>query len=303
MTLIPATYWALSTFIFLAGLCIGSFLNVCIWRIPRDESIVWPGSHCPACAHAIAPWDNIPLLSWLVLNGRCRHCQAPISPRYFVVELLTGALFTAIWLAHGWSILTPIYLVFTAALILATFIDIDHLILPDRITIGGMILGPLLSFALPALHGQTQRLPALIQSGIGLALGYGILWLVATLGRVILKRDAMGFGDVKLLGAIGACLGWQAVLFTIFVSSLSGTLLGFALIGLGHKELQSKIPYGPHIALAAVLWMLCGPACIAAYLAWAMPVAALVPSLAAGTPPAPFLLPATLIGLITPTRP
>ncbi|HOO21528.1 MAG TPA: prepilin peptidase [Kiritimatiellia bacterium] len=271
MTLPLEAYWVLSAFIFLAGLCIGSFLNVCIWRIPRDESIVFPGSHCPACGHAIAPWDNLPLLSWLILNGRCRHCRAPISPRYFLVELLTGALFTALWLVHGVSVLTPVYLLFAAALVMATFIDLDHLILPDRVTLGGMILGPVLSFALPALQGQTQRLPALVHSLIGLALGYGLLWLVATLGRFILKRDAMGMGDLKLLGAIGACLGGQAVLFTIFVSSLTGTLLGLGLIAAGKKELQSKIPYGPHLALAAVLWMLCGPACIAAYLRWALP--------------------------------
>ena len=271
MTLPLEAYWVLSAFVFLAGLCIGSFLNVCIWRIPRDESIVFPGSHCPACGHAIAPWDNIPLLSWLILNGRCRHCRGPISPRYFLVELLTGALFTALWLVHGVSVLTPVYLLFAAALVMATFIDLDHLILPDRVTLGGMILGPVLSFALPVLHGQTERLPALLHSLIGLALGYGLLWLVATLGRLILKRDAMGMGDLKLLGAIGACLGGQAVLFTIFVSSLTGTLLGLGLIAAGKKELQSKIPYGPHLALAAVLWMLCGPACIAAYLRWALP--------------------------------
>ena len=265
----PEFYWFFSAFVFLAGLCIGSFLNVCIWRIPRDESIVWPGSHCPACNHAIAPWDNVPLLSWLVLNGKCRHCKAPISPRYFVVELLTGALFTALWLVHGWTLQTPVYMLFSGALILGTFVDFDHLILPDRVTLGGMAAGLVLSFAFPELQGRSERLPALLQSALGLALGYGILWTVATIGRLILKREAMGFGDVKLLGAVGACLGWQAVLFTVFVSSLSGTLLGFALIALGKKELQSKIPYGPHIALAAVLWMFCGPACIDLYLSWA----------------------------------
>ena len=269
MIFAPEAHWILSAFIFLAGLCIGSFLNVCIWRIPRDESIVWPGSHCPACNHAIAPWDNIPLLSWLLLNGKCRHCKAPISPRYFVVELLTGALFVALWLVHGGSLQTPAYLFFTGALILGTFVDFDHLILPDRVTLGGMAAGLLLSFAFPALQGQVARLPALLHSLGGLVLGYGILWLVGTLGRLILKREAMGMGDVKLLGAIGACLGWQAVLFTIFVSSLSGTALGLAFIAAGKKELQSKIPYGPHIAFAAVLWMLCGPASIALYLAWA----------------------------------
>ena len=269
MPLPPEAFPVLTIFIFLAGLCIGSFLNVCIWRIPRDESIVWPGSHCPACNHAIAPWDNLPLLSWILLGGKCRHCRAPISPRYFIVELLTGALFAGLWLVHGWALQTPVYLFFTAALVLGTFVDFDHLILPDRVTIGGMVAGPILSFAFPALQGQTERLPALVQSLIGLAVGYGLLWLVATIGRAILKREAMGMGDVKLLGAIGACLGWPAVLFTIFVSSFSGTLLGFALIALGKKELQSKIPYGPHIALAAVLWMFCGPACIDLYLAWA----------------------------------
>ena len=262
-------WWGLTVFVFLGGLCIGSFLNVCIWRIPREESIVVPGSHCPACQHAIAPWDNIPLLSWLWLRGRCRHCRGPISARYFFVELLTGTVFTLLWLVHGWSVLTPLYLVFAAALLMAAFIDIDHLILPDRVTIGGMILGPVLSFAIPALHGQTERLPALAQSGIGLALGYGLLWLVATIGRLVLKREAMGMGDLKLLGAIGACLGWQAVLFAILVSSLSGTLLGLGLIAAGQKQLQSKIPYGPHIVLAAILWMLVGPACIDAYIAWA----------------------------------
>ena len=283
MILPPEAFWLLSAFIFIAGLCIGSFLNVCIWRIPRDESIVWPGSHCPACNHAIAPWDNLPLLSWLVLGGKFRHSKIPFSPRYFLVELLGGAVFASLWLAHGWSPLLLPYLFFSSALLMATFIDFDHLILPDRVTIGGMLLGPLLSLALPELHGQTQRLPALLHSLGGLALGFGILWTVATLGRIVRKRDAMGFGDVKLLGAIGACLGWPAVLFTIFVSSLSGTLLGLPLIAAGRKELQSRIPYGPHIALAALVWMLCGPACVDLYLTWSMG-AGLPPALLENTP-------------------
>jgi leader peptidase (prepilin peptidase)/N-methyltransferase len=265
----PAAYGLFSAFVFLGGLCIGSFLNVCIWRIPREESIVFPGSHCPACRHRIAPWDNIPLLSWLILNGKCRHCGAPISPRYFIVELLTGAVFTVLWLVHGWTVLTPVYLLYASALILGTFVDFDHLILPDRVTLGGMAVGLVLSLAVPALQGQTSRLPALLQSALGMVLGYGLLWLVATVGRSVLKREAMGMGDIKLLGAVGACLGWQAVLFTVFVSSLTGTVLGLVLVATGQKELQSKIPYGPHLALAAVLWMLCGPACIDGYLSWA----------------------------------
>ena len=267
--LAPEAYWIVSLFIFLFGLCIGSFLNVCIWRIPREESIVFPGSHCPACNHRIAWRDNLPLLSWLLLNGRCRHCRAPISPRYFLVELLTGTLFTAVWLVHGATLQTPVYLLFTGALILGTFVDLDHLILPDRVTLGGMAAGLALSFACPALQGETARLPALGQSALGLALGYGLLWFVAVAGRLVLKREAMGMGDWKLLGAVGACLGWQAVLFTVFLSSLTGTVTGLAFIAAGKKELQSKIPYGPRIALAAVLWMFCGPACVDLYLSWA----------------------------------
>lgn len=285
MPFAPEAFGLVSAFIFLGGLCIGSFLNVCIWRIPRDESIVRPGSHCPACRRPITPRDNVPLLSWLLLNGKCRHCRAPISPRYFVVELLTGALFVAIWLIHGWTVQTPLYWLFAAALILGTFVDLDHLILPDRVTLGGMLAGPLLSLAFPALQGRTERLAALIQSALGLALGYGLLWLVATVGRALLKREAMGLGDVKLLGAIGACLGWQAVLFSVFVSSLTGTLLGLALVAAGRKEWQSKIPYGPHLALAAVLWMLGGPACIAFYVAWAFPAAIQYHPFPPGAPP------------------
>lgn len=268
MPFAPEFYWVFTAFVFLAGCCVGSFLNVCIWRIPREESIVFPASHCPSCNHPIAPWDNLPLVSWLVLRGRCRHCRAGIPPRYFVVELLTGALLVALWGVHGWSWLTLIYLVFASALIMASAVDLDHLILPDRVTIGGMVLGPLLALAHPPLLEQTGRLAALWQSLIGMALGFGLLWSVATVGRLVLKREAMGFGDVKLLGAIGACLGWQAVLFTVLVSSLSGSVLGLGLIAAGKKELQSRIPYGPHIALAAVVWMLCGPAIIEAYLNW-----------------------------------
>ncbi|NLB66586.1 MAG: prepilin peptidase [Lentisphaerae bacterium] len=302
MILAPQTYWTLTAFIFLGGLCIGSFLNVCIWRIPREQSVVLPASYCPACKHPLAPWDNLPLLSWLLLKGRCRHCQAAISPRYFVVELLTAALFVTVWLRHGWTVLAPLYMLFTAALILATFIDLAHLILPDRVTIGGMILGPILSLVFPVLHGQTQRLPALLHSLGGLALGYGLLWLVATLGRLALRRDAMGQGDLKLLGAIGACLGWQAVLFSIFVSSLTGTILGLTLIGAGKKQLRSQIPYGPHLALAAVLWLLCGPAIIAAYLNWAAPAPAPTPP-ATYPPPAHPITPPLLSGIFPQVTP
>ena len=266
-------YAVASAFVFLAGLCIGSFLNVCIWRIPRDESIAWPGSHCPACNHPLGVLDNIPLLSWLFLRGRCRYCKAPITPRYFLVELLTGLLFFLLWWTRGITWTTPVYILYACALVTGAFIDIEHLILPDRITLGGMVVGLLLSPLWPPLQGETQRLPAFCSSLVGLALGYGLLWLVAVLGRAALKREAMGMGDWKLLGAIGACLGWKAVLFTILVSSLTGTLTGFLFILLGRKEWQSRIPYGPHLSLAAILWLLAGPELLDLYLAWALPPA------------------------------
>lgn len=270
LELTGAGFAVVSAFVFLAGLCIGSFLNVCIWRIPRGESIAWPGSHCPKCGHPLGVLDNIPLLSWLCLRGKCRYCKAPITPRYFLVELLTGMLFFLIWWVRGCTWYTPVFIFFACALVVGAFIDIEHFILPDRITLGGMAVGVALSVLWPPLQGETERLAALVASLTGLALGYGLLWLVAVLGKAALKREAMGMGDWKLLGAIGACLGWKAVLFTVLVSSLTGTLTGFAFILLGKKEWQSRIPYGPHLAFAAVAWMLCGPEALAAYLNWAL---------------------------------
>ncbi len=265
-----AGFAVVSAFVFLAGLCIGSFLNVCIWRIPRGESIAWPGSHCPKCGHPLGVLDNIPLLSWLCLRGKCRYCKAPITPRYFLVELLTGTLFFLLWWVRGCTWTTPIFIFYACALVVGAFIDIEHLILPDRITLGGMVAGVALSAAWPPTQGEVAWLAALESSLIGLALGYGLLWLVAVLGKAALKREAMGMGDWKLLGAIGACLGWKAVLFTVLVSSLTGTVVGFTFILAGKKELQSRIPYGPHLSLAAILWMLCGPELLDAYLAWAL---------------------------------
>lgn len=270
MELPPFYFWFGTLFVFFSGLCLGSFFNVCIWRIPRGESIVWPGSHCPKCNHVLAAWENVPLLSWLVLGGRCRQCRERISFRYFGVELLTAVLFTWVWWCYGWSVLTLLYIVFTGALLVGSFIDVDHMILPDRITLGGMAAGPVLSVLFPALHGESAWQAALGQSCLGMAVGFGSLWLVAVVGRLILRKDAMGFGDVKLLGAIGACLGWKAVLFTILFSSLTGSLLGVGLMAAGKKELQSRLPYGPHIAAAAYVWMVAGHRWMEWYLGWVM---------------------------------
>jgi leader peptidase (prepilin peptidase)/N-methyltransferase len=268
MEMPPITGVYLSVLVFWFGACIGSFLNVCVYRIPREESVVKPRSHCPNCGKMIAWYDNIPLLSYLVLNARCRHCKQWITPRYFLVELLTAALFLLIWLKYGFSAVTPIYWLAVSGLILGTFVDFEHMIIPDRVTIGGMIAGLALSALAPSLHGERTIVASLMASGIGLVLGFGILWLVSVLGKIAFKKDAMGFGDVKLLGAIGAFLGWKAVLFTILFSSFAGSIVGMAFILGGRKEWQSRIPYGPYIALAAVVWILWGQGWWQAYFNW-----------------------------------
>ena len=259
------------------GACVGSFLNVCIWRMPREESVVTPRSHCPHC-NALIPWHlNIPVLSWVCLRGKCASCKGPIALRYTLVELLTAALFLAVYLK--WTIpdalrmlpishpaLIPVYWLFVGGLVLGTFIDFEHYILPDSVTIGGMVAGPLLSAALPMLHGREVWWQGLAASGVGMALGFGLLFAVSVLGEKVFKREAMGFGDVKLMGAIGAFLGWKAVLFTVFVSSLLGSVIGLTLIAFGNAKMQSRLPFGPYLAAGAVLWVFYGPALVTAYM-------------------------------------
>jgi len=275
----------LTTLVFFGGLCWGSFLNVCIHRIPIRLSIVMPPSHCPRCQKYIAWYDNIPLISYINLGGKCRHCHASISPRYFLIELLTGILFILVWLKFmhipgvpGLGLapvnslwIVPVYWVVVAGLITGTFIDFEHMIIPDRVTIGGMIAGLVFSALVPDLHFQNLQphtarwFNGALQSLTGMAIGFGILYGVAIVGRLAFKREAMGFGDVKLMGAIGAFLGWKAVLFTLIVSSFAGSAVGITLILLKRRQLQSKIPYGPYLALAALLWMLWGPSWWQAY--------------------------------------
>lgn len=256
------------------GACIGSFLNVCIYRIPRDESLIAPGSHCPACDKPIHWYHNIPIFAWIALRARCAYCKAPISPRYVGVETLTAILFVLISFKFALNTdaprllgmapidnfaIVPIYWLVIMGLILGTFVDFEHMIIPDRVTIGGMICGVLLSTLVPELHDESTWLDGLIQSGIGLAVGFGSLWAVGVLGEFAFKKEAMGFGDVKLMGAIGAFFGWEAILFTVIIASFAGTLVGVGLILARKKEMQSRIPFGPYLSLAALLWMLWGP--------------------------------------------
>ena len=295
-------FWIATPFVALFGACIGSFLSVCIYRIPRNESIVRPRSHCPHCGRMIPWYWNIPVLSWLLLRGKCRWCKAPISFRYILLELFTSALFLLVWfqafsgltlsweMGQAWTaydggIITPkggllglvplldmklmyVYWLAIYGLILGSFIDIEHYILPDRVTIGGMIIGLIISPLVPELHWTSSWSTALIRSAVGLGVGFGVLWLVSVLGSIAFKKEAMGFGDVKLMGAIGAFLGWKAVLFTLFASSLLGSLVGISLIVLHKREFQGRIPYGPFLAAAAVIWMFWGPTLVSKYAAY-----------------------------------
>lgn len=265
--------------VFLFGACIGSFLNVCVYRIPRGESIVTPRSHCPHCSKLIAWYDNIPVLSYLLLRAKCRHCGGRISARYMLIELLVAVLFTLIWLLYGllnrqgsyWMILDPripVYWLAMSGLVVATFVDFEHYIIPDRISLGGIVAGLLISALVPLTHGEVSRIASFESGVIGALAGGGLLWAVGFVGKIVLKKEAMGMGDVKLLAAIGAFSGWQAVLFTVIISSFAGSIIGVGLICLGDKKWQSRLPYGPYIALGAVLWMLWGSDWWNAYLTW-----------------------------------
>lgn len=357
------------------GASIGSFLNVCIYRMPLDLSVNEPKrSFCPSCKYQIPFHHNIPLVSWLVLRGRCANCGARISFRYFGVELLTGLLFLATWLKvwewgrPGWEqqqwLLALPYWIFVALLIVATFIDFEHFIIPDEITLGGAAAGILLSFAIPEMQDQSSNLLSFLWSLVGAGVGYGSLWLVVQLGKmafgkkrltfdkgaplswvrrgeeadfsvgedkmlwseffyrgneqlllnctwleidgerfenvevrcecdwlhlgqrkwelvkvdeikgevtdVTLPREAMGLGDVKFIACIGAFLGWKAVVFTIMSASTLGAVVGLLTILVGRREWSAKIPFGPYLALGALIWLFTGPELVLWYWRYAL---------------------------------
>lgn len=356
-----------ATFAFLLGACVGSFLNVCIYRLPLNMSVDEPKrSFCPICKYQI-PWtSNLPLITWTVQRGKCMNCKAPIPFRYFGVELLTAVMFLAVWwrLAYHapvpfpghWILVFPMF-TFVSLLIVATFIDCDHLIIPDGVTIGGTIAGLVFSAGLPWMHGETtfgvqENIRSLMWSAIGAAGGFGLLWLVSWLGKaafgkkklsfekpvdftwklegeraklvadgedywwdelfssekdtlvmqcesfeiegktggpceirslyekltfngadhdlnhiqeftgkltkIEFRRTAMGFGDVKFIACIGAFLGWQAVLFTVMAASVIGAVIGGVPKLIGKKEWSPKIPFGPYLAVAALIWFFSG---------------------------------------------
>lgn len=343
---VPFHFWSAVFFAF--GCIVGSFLNVCIYRMPIGQSVVSPPSHCPHCKYAIPFYLNVPLVTWLMLRGKCANCRAPISIRYFLVELLTGLMFLGCWLCYGgesFSVALIMCLV-VAGLIVATFIDLAHFIIPDEITLGGIVAGILCSVIVPALHGWPGRpLKGLLAGFLGAVAGGALveavrqggklafgrmklalegetkiffgesgvslpdgemayeeifyrksdairfharrieladrcfmnvdvalsplrlkiaaeefdpeqnLYMEAVTDKLVLPREAMGFGDVKFMAAIGAFLGWQATVFSLVVSSFIGAIFGGVLILLKLHKRSNPIPYGPYIAAAAALWV------------------------------------------------
>jgi len=347
-------------FAFVLGAVVGSFLNVCIYRMPLDLSVNEPRrSFCPACKKQLRWYQNIPLLSWLFLRGRCAHCGSRIAFRYFAVELLTALLFLAVWRQFPWQIAVA-YWVFVSLLIVGTFIDFEHFIIPDEVTIGGTIAGILASCLVPALMAVDGRSRALLTSALSAALGYAILWIVLEAGKKVfgkkrieldaptpfswtrtgddadfivgeekglwsdhfsretdllilhcdevivdyrglgktdlrfyynrvkidgeeilldnveqisgvvrglqIPREAMGRGDLKFLAAIGAFLGWRAVLFSVFAGSLLGSLVGLATLLIGRRVWSAKLPFGPYLAFGGLLWMFFGRSLLSWYL-------------------------------------
>ncbi len=357
----PLAYEILfNVFAFVLGACVGSFLNVCIYRLPLDLSVNEPKrSFCPVCKHQI-PWhQNLPLVSWLTLRGRCANCGARIAFRYFAVELLTALLFLAVWRTFPWDMALA-YLVLVSLLIAATFIDFEHYIIPDEITLGGVGAGVVASLLVPELMLTAVRWQALLYSLGSAALGYALLWLVLEGGKLVfgkkrirldapvafswtrqgddadfvvgderglwsenfarekdqlilqcneaaidgralgaldlrfhynrvqvgaeelqldqlgsitgvvrelqIPREAMGRGDLKFLAAIGAFLGWRAVLFSIFAGSLLGSIVGLGTLVIGKRVWSAKLPFGPYLAGGALIWMFFGPQLLRWYL-------------------------------------
>ena len=357
---VPFHIW--SVVVTLAGLTIGSFLNVVIHRMPLNQSVVSPPSHCPKCDYRIPLRHNLPVLSWFWLRGRCANCGAPISPRYVAVEALTGAVFLTTWLTFGRAepLMAAALCVLFAGFIAATFIDFEHLIIPDEITLGGIVAGFLFSAATPALQGAANAPAAMRASALGIFVGgglvYGILrlgkllfgrqklalepgtrvifheggvvlpdgeipheelfyrksdavvlhaqrleladrcyadrpvrlelrreppvlrigdevfnaeeepWLAAVTDRITLPREAMGFGDVKFMAAIGAFLGWPATVFALLASSLIGTAVALVLILLRRQNWSGRLGYGPYLAIAAMIWVFGGRTLVRAWL-------------------------------------
>lgn len=236
--------------LFIFGSCIGSFLNVCIYRLPNSLSIVSPPSSCPGCQERIRFYDNIPILSYLILRGKCRHCHTTIALRYPLVEIMAGLFAVGVYLKFGLTLQALIMFVLIAALIVITFIDLDHRIIPDVISLPGIPIGFAASFFLPEISYKASLL--------GILAGGGSLLLVAWVYSLITKKEGMGGGDIKLLAMIGAFVGWKGVLLTIFLSSAIGTICGLAVMIRSGKNMKLAIPFGPFLAIGCLITIFFG---------------------------------------------
>ena len=236
--------------VFIFGSMIGSFLNVCIHRMPKNESIVFPASHCPACKKSIFWYDNIPILSYLVLAGKCRACKTKISFRYPLVEALTALLLTALLVSFGFTPKFFAYSIMTCGLIVATFVDFEIQEIPDEISLGGIVVGFSLAFIFPSILGEASRLHGLLSSLIGAVAGGGTIYALGAFGKLVFKKEAMGGGDVKLMAMIGSIIGWKLALLTFFIAPFLGVVPG--LIS-KFKSGAEIIPYGPFLSAAALV--------------------------------------------------
>ncbi len=282
-------------FVLIFSLCVGSFLNVCIYRIPRQKSIVLPSSLCPKCSKSIKWFDNIPLISYILLRGRCRFCKEKISVQYFIVELLTGVLFLLLYFKFGIKPKFFIYSLLFAVFIVVSFIDIEWMLIPDFFSLFGIAFGLLVSFLYPPLMNSLSNLEAFLKSLGGALCGGLSLTCVAFFGWFVFRKEAMGGGDIKLIAMIGAFIGWQSTLMTLFISFLTGAFFGVSFLiviaiertgttlrrikmksrGLTKTQLYfivsskslihqlsrrrgTAIPFGPYIVLGAILSILYG---------------------------------------------
>lgn len=276
-------------FIFLLGAAVGSFLNVVIHRVPLEESIVFPNSACPKCSKPIKPYDNIPVLSWLILGGKCRNCKNPISPRYPAVELLHALLYVLVFWQIGFTPFLPVVLIFVTTMVALIFIDAENMILPDVITIPLLVFAIIVRVAYPMFISaeyftdikiyplnELAELPvwaiSLIGALFGGLVGGGSLWLFGKIWKILRKIDAMGFGDVKMMFGVGALLGWRLVFLSIFLGAFTGAIAGLIVIfGQKEKDFQAQIPFGIFLGIGSIIAILFGDQLVTWYISNFLP--------------------------------
>ena len=234
--------------VLLFGAVIGSFLNVCIYRLPREESVAWPASHCPSCHHAIAVYDNIPILSYLLLHGRCRACRAPISIQYPLVEAANAIGYVLVFWTFGFTAAAWAYAALVSALIVVAGTDLSHTMIPDAVTLPGIVIGLLCAVLILPI--------GFVDSLLGVLLGGGLLWFLAWISPYVFGKEGMGGGDIKLMAMVGAFLGWQPVLLAIMIGSFLGSIVGVGLIAAGVLRRDQYIPFGPFLSVGSLLALL-----------------------------------------------